>query len=267
MPWGRRSSSLTWCQQRSADRRTRLGYCHFGSLWTRLEASVRGHVPSFPPPWLLLMPWRMILPIVSFPHAGLGDLGASGGSPSAFWPRAALFSPIIMGIPCLSGCERPLLILAFTLFKLSAYHGLITRHTPILGQFSLMTIDARTACCPSLLFFWVLPSIPMSSPALSRSWVDLSCLVWSPNCLFGARFLLLPAIRPILLGRWALPIVARPTSIGVLRTHFNIPWVIVGWRIHLVTQGVPSDLTSQLVELSWLDALLHTEGLSGCGER
>ena len=148
-----------------------------------MVASVCGHVPSFPP---LAPPHALVHDITHYllPTHWVGRFGC------LWWVALCPFGhglppllPIVMGIPCLSGCERPLLILAFTLFKLSAYHGLITRHTPVWGQFSLMTIDARTACCPS--FLGVLLTIPVSSPALGRAWVDLSCLDWSPNCLLG----------------------------------------------------------------------------------
>ena len=101
--------------------------------------------------------------------------------------------------------------------------GWLTRHAPELGQFlpcDKLTLGHR--CCP--LIREIVP-FSLASPAFfRRSLIDLSCLVWLPNCLFGR--LPLPTIRPILFGRAAYALFPRPTSIGVLRTQFNIPRVV-----------------------------------------
>ena len=55
-----------------------------------------------------------------------------------------------------------------------------------------------------------------------RPW--LTSRAWSGHLIaFWGNSQILPAIRPILIGRWAYAqIVVRPTSIGVLRTQFNL---------------------------------------------
>ena len=82
-------------------------------------------------------------------------LGAPTLTPSAFRLWAVLL-PHQYGVSWLSGCWRPLIILAFTLFKLQDYHGLVNQACACVGSISpLRQIDAWTACCPS---FGVLPS-------------------------------------------------------------------------------------------------------------
>ena len=62
--------------------------------------------------------------------------------------------------------------------------GWLTRHAPELGQFlpcDKLTLGHR--CCP---YCGKLSLFPLPSCLLRRSLIDLSCLVWLPNCLFGA---------------------------------------------------------------------------------
>ena len=223
-------------------------FSYFGPFLASTRGPLSGTCSLLPPLGSFSCPGACFCPV--FPsHCGLG----------AFWvPWWAALRLLVTGSllpsPLLWGLPVCLVVIAFTN---PGFHLVQTN--------GLSQAVYQAYACGDQSFLWRLTPGPLTvlpSWGIAYHALFLPCLMqglgwplvlgWSPNCLFGARFLLLPAIRPFLFGRGAFALCCA-TYFDWCPQH-SIQLLVPEWTGLLRAPGFSFSLSSRLVELSWLDA-------------